>query len=222
VRRALALACLGAGLACAASAPAPPKDSDDYLRWVAVRLPVGSESILLRWPEERMPLKVYLPRPPEGFFDDADAIHDSVRDGIVDWTDVAAPGVPRFVFVEDKGDADIPIVWTRQADGAWYIAYCAYDASPLARRLSVSHISVTARWEDGRVADVHDVYNAMLHEMGHALGLTGHSPDPDDLMAPQMRQNRSGLTARDRNTLKALYARPIGARILGAKRERKD
>ena len=36
-------------LACAGSAPPQTRDADDYLRFVAMRMPVGSESILLRW-----------------------------------------------------------------------------------------------------------------------------------------------------------------------------
>jgi len=199
--------------------PVPPRDADNYLRYVAMRMPVGSESILLRWPEKQMPLKVHLPRPPDGLFEEPDGIFDSVRDGVLDWTDVAAPGVPSFVFVEDKGDADIPIIWAAEADGGWYIAFCAYEGNPMARRFAVSHILVTARWGDGRVADLHDVYDTVLHEMGHALGLTGHSPDPGDVMAPVVGGSRTGLTQRDSNTLKALYARPIGTRILGAKRD---
>jgi len=224
LRWALALTLFTGALACAGSAPAPapaPRAADDnYLRYVAVRMPVGGESILLRWPERQMPLKVYLPRPPDGLFEDPDAIFDSVRDGVLDWTDVAAPGIPSFEFVDDKSQADIPVVWAAEPDGDWYIAFCAYEGHALTNRFDVSHILVTARWGDRRVADLQDIYDAMLHEMGHALGLAGHSPDSRDLMAPRMGRSETGLSQRDRNTLKALYARPIGTRILGAARER--
>jgi len=219
VRRALALTLLSAALACTSASPGPARDADNYLRYVAMRMPVGSESILLRWPEKQMPLKVHLPRPPDGLFEEPDGIFDSVRDGVMDWTDVAAPGVPSFVFVENKGDADIPIVWAAEPDGGWYIAFCNYEGHALTNRFDVSHILVTARWGDGRVADLHDVYDTMLHEMGHALGLAGHSPNPKDVMAPNVGGSQTGLTDRDRNTLKALYARPIGTRILGARRD---
>jgi predicted Zn-dependent protease len=59
----------------------------------------------------------------------------------------------------------------------------------------------------------------MLHEMGHALGLAGHSPNDRDIMGDPPRRDVAGLSSRDRNTPRALYARPIGTRILGAKYE---
>ena len=30
-----------------------------------------------------------------------------MRNGVLDWTDAAAPGVPSFEFLDDIGDADI-------------------------------------------------------------------------------------------------------------------
>jgi predicted Zn-dependent protease len=62
--------------------------------------------------------------------------------------------------------------------------------------------------------------------MGHALGLGGHSPNPEDLMygfidtqAPAAGSEEPGeLTARDRETLRLLYRRPMGARVSGARR----
>jgi len=84
MRRALALTLVAGAFACAGTASGPAREDDNYLRFVAVRMPVGSESILLRWPEKQMPLKVHLPRPPDGLFEEPDGIFDSVRDGVLD------------------------------------------------------------------------------------------------------------------------------------------
>ena len=194
-----------------------PREADDtYLRWVAFEAP-GREHVLLRWHERDMPLRVHLPAPPAGLFDDPAAIRDSVRDGVLDWTSVASEGIPRFEFVDDPGAADIPIVWEAEPDGNWYIAHCVPDVNLFQRRFGVARILVTGRWQD-RTADLHDVYATMLHEMGHALGLGGHSPWSEDIMYPSIsREASSGLSARDRATLAALYARPVGARMTGAR-----
>jgi hypothetical protein len=207
-----AVACV----ACASGGSSPP-DADTYIKWVAYEVPVN-EFVLLRWPKRKMPLRIFLPRPPEGFFENPDAIYDSVRDGVLDWSGVAGPDLPSFVFVDEAGDADIPIVWAAEPDGDWYIAYCTYGIHPFARRFAVDQIVVTGRWPDGHVADLHDVYAVVLHEMGHALGLTGHSPNREDIMYESVPEATTpGLSARDRATLTLLYASPIGKRVVGAR-----
>ncbi len=202
------------GLASCASpdgAPAAPRGGergDHYLRLVAVR-DQYNDTYVLHWRRRAMPLSVYLPPPPADLFEDPGAIADVVREAVLDWSDVAAPGVPSFEFVESHGAADIPIVWAAAPDGDWYIAFCSYQINVRQRRFGVEQILVTGRWGDGRVADLHDVYATVLHEMGHALGLTGHSDDPADAMFPTIPERASdGLSERDRNTLRLLYARP--------------
>jgi hypothetical protein len=51
-------------------------------------------------------------------------------------------------------------------------------------------------------ADYSTLYIA--HEVGHALGLGGHSPDENDLMAPTP-PRRFSVSERDRNTLLTAY-----------------
>lgn len=217
-RRARTVLLAGVAFACASSPP--DATGPDYLRWVAFEAPFN-EHFLLRWPSDRMPLRVHLPDPPASLFPDPEAIEASVRDGILDWSDVAGPGIPSFRFVETEGDADIRIRWAERPSGNWYVAYCAYQIDALQRRFGVEHVLVTGRWRDGHLADMHDVYAVVLHEMGHALGLIGHSPEPGDIMyASATITSSTALSERDRATLRALYAKPIGTRIMGARRER--
>ena len=215
---ALASPALGLAPGCADASTRPREIG--YLRHMAFEMP-GREWVALRWPRGRMPLRVHLPPPPDGLFEQPEAILDSVRDGILGWTDAAEPGLPRFVFVDDPGEADIPIVWAEKPQMGTYVAFCSYDVDVFARRFGVSHILVTAHWGEGRVADLYDIYAVMLHEMGHALGMGGHSPDPRDVMYERVtRMATEGPSVRDRVTLRALYATPIGARMVGARGNR--
>lgn len=56
------------------------------------------------------------------------------------------------------------------------------------------------------------VEKVALHEIGHALGMRGHSPIPSDLMYAVARDRipRDGLGAGDVNSFQALYALPSG------------
>lgn len=204
----------GAFILIVATASSVRAQYDTYIRAVAFQVP-GNETVLLRWPEKKMPLRVYLGPPPEGLFADAKPVEEAVRRGVLDWTDVVKKGVPSFKFVESIGDADIPIVWTKEPDGHWNVARCVWNIQPFARRFGVSRIWVTGRWTH-RLASPEDIYRVVLHEMGHALGLAGHSSDPGDIMfGPALAQS---LSERDKDTLKELYSRPIGSRITGARR----
>jgi len=131
------------------------------------------------------------------------------------------PGHSRRVlkrFVDSPSDADIPFVWEAEPSGNWYVAHCVYEPSTTGNRLDVSRILVTTHYQ-GQEVPLDELYRTVLHEMGHALGLAGHSPSPTDIM--YFRGTRAseaeGLSARDRATLRALYAKPNGYHLAGAK-----
>ncbi len=228
---AIALGCAGAGVDDDPDHTGMSEDDfsamgggdDHYLRDVVVRDSFNN-TFLLHWPKRKMPLAVYLPPPPTDLFENPVEVFAAVREGVLDWSDVVSPGVPSFEFVEDQGDADIPVVWAAEPDGDWYIARCAYEVNLRQLRFGVSHILVTGRWGDDRLAELDEIYDVVHDEMGHALGLMGHSPSPLDLMYPAANAARkSGLSAADRNTLRALYehgSRPYrgrrGRRLLAA------
>ncbi|MCA1596206.1 MAG: matrixin family metalloprotease [Chloroflexi bacterium] len=70
--------------------------------------------------------------------------------------------------------------------------------------LSHAAVSVGIAPADGHPLSNEDVKALAAHEFGHALGINGHSADPNDLMYPSIDGNNK-VTARDANTLAVDY-----------------
>lgn len=67
------------------------------------------------------------------------------------------------------------------------------------------HLNAGRRWSpDG--AEGHGLYQALLHEMGHLLGL-GESPVSEAVMSPRYAREHTGLTEADLAGLRTLYGR---------------
>ncbi|HWT83569.1 MAG TPA: hypothetical protein VN648_32765, partial [Candidatus Methylomirabilis sp.] len=151
-------------LGCGTHLWTPPDTAKDYLAYAAFESP-DHLGLLLHWPEHKMPLKVYLPPPPEGWFADPERVTDAMRRGVTDWTDAAGPGVPSFEFVDHAADADIPIMWAPVAP-SWEVAHCLYHVDFPAYRLVVENVLITAWLSDGTAVTAFDLHRVLRHEIG--------------------------------------------------------
>ena len=141
-----------------------------------------------------------------------------------------APDQVRMIMIDPKflelsGYNDIPhlllpvVTDPKQAD----VFVDWYARIPTSWGMSASTIGVTSRETQGRWLVRNDVHLALYdrggqlldsrqmqtsasHELGHVLGLTGHSKHPGDLMHHSSTQ--AALSVRDANTLRAVYAMP--------------
>jgi hypothetical protein len=173
------------------------------------------ERFASRWSEERMPLRVHLPLPPAGAFPglDGEAVRGAVRDATEVWRDAVRPGVPSFRFVDTAHGTDIRIRWVERLEGET-IGVTHRQVDPELRSL---RIALATRWDPRVRAPLEALQATVRHELGHALGLWGHSPDPGDLMsAVYYEPGRAPVlfpTARDLETLRRLYQLEPGATV---------
>lgn len=109
--------------------------------------------------------------------------------GLEEWVS-ASHGKIRYLRVADPGEADITV---RLETGRFLSGNSKSDDTKSAAMKTVGETTVLSsglilkkasiRLAEG-VMDPEDLQTAAAHEIGHALGIQGHSDDPDDLMFP--------------------------------------
>ena len=70
-----------------------------------------------------------------------------------------------------------------------------------------------------------DMYKVILHELGHAVGISGHSDNENDIMYPALAKADEKLSQRDRITIKLLYSnntKILNRQLKDAKRIKKN
>lgn len=110
-----------------------------------------------------------------------------------------------FTFSGNKDDAD-DIVTFLQANSTAGIqegGNCAnkYDGTTI----TGANISIRTYSATGEPLSQEWIYHAMLHEIGHSIGISGHSPYQGDVMAQGAKMPVTSLTERDKKTARMLY-----------------
>lgn len=177
----------------------------------------------------QFPVKIYVAKPTEFVDNSAQNIRqqrwmEEVKGAIAEWNRylplqaVENPELANIIierstparkvkFNPATGLYDIPRAITAQTTYQFYWQ----ENQVLAHRMNIKvspDLSQTA------------ILAATRHELGHALGIWGHSPNPNDALYFSQVRNFPPISARDINTLKKIYQQPT--RLGFPKRGRED
>jgi predicted Zn-dependent protease len=123
----------------------------------------------------------------------------------------ATGGAFNWTLVGTPSSADYTIGWTtseRQVSTGTEAGLTTTDTevNPYTGEETIdhAHTRILTRYNGRQLSDG-DIAETTLHEIGHALGLEGHSSNPRDIMYYAATKGQGGLTARDMNTINRLY-----------------
>jgi len=198
---------------------------------LGLQAPPERRLVFCHWEPEDMPLSVWI-EPPVGL----DAIEEkpgrdparyveAVEQALATWqTDL--DGAVRFerASTPEAADLELRLLAERAPepveDVRVYGAAAVGDSCEVLGGDPEHQLEVRYRVRDVRlyVADEHglllptQVEGIARHEIGHALGMRGHSPIPADLMFEEAddRRDREGLGLSDTNSFLSLYVLPNG------------
>jgi hypothetical protein len=203
------LAGAAGGLSCAEIAS--PSRSDVYeWRFIAATGPGSSDTLSFHWPRSSLPVRIWT--------EDAFGLPGHITDGIERWKAAFLYQEFDAIQVSDSNTADIivraespakMVASERLKRGSAPECEGGTDIVPPPGVSEIQYpvrVFLLPRFEPGSPGVTECLALTATHELGHALGILGHSPEDTDIMAvdPVV----SALSSRDRATIERAYHDP--------------
>lgn len=178
------------------------KTTDDYLQDV-------TKSGVVRWPSARMPIKVHITdgsRVP-GYQSEYNAV---LRQSFEDWSR-ASGGLVTFDTTSGAGQADLVCQWISDPNQMTNQAEAGETQIFGNRSVGINRgkiLLLTQPLSPALPVTKNSIRLICLHEIGHALGLTGHTVNPSDIMfySTSYKDEWRYLSPRDAKTITRLYS----------------
>ncbi len=168
---------------------------DNYLTYVLFHGKV------VHFATDRMPLKVFITegRGVQGW---NNSMKQPVLSAMRSWQQGTQNQIT-FTQVYSESNADIVVRWRRNfSDGILGVS----PLQTVGDTIVESDVNLATFYPDSNRAIPPDDLKAIaVHELGHAIGLRGHSPNPNDIMFFSKTRQEDGLSQRDMNTVAMLY-----------------
>ena len=168
---------------------------------------VISKAGILRWPSSAMPLHVFI-KPGDTTDGFRPVFITLLQQAFSEWT-VGSENRVRFVLTNDPNNAQIVCGWTSDKNDMTKLTEGGHAlVVPEGHNIKLVQITILTKSPSGE--DLTDQFfkRVALHEIGHALGITDHSPNPADMMYgnPPSTTICCALSNRDKNTINILYS----------------
>lgn len=171
------------------------ENSDDKSDYFVNAL--SSKSQITRW--QFMPIRVYIEDGP---------FKEIVKSAFQTWEN-GSKGILSFSYTTNKEKAQIEVTFkTKLENGTTKKSYISGLTKPYNKENNLIKSEITLlsmNPNSQQQLSKENVYATALHEIGHAVGIKGHSQNPSDIMYASGASFKKTLSLRDYNTVKKLY-----------------